>query len=45
MVLSSKECLEFLETAVCIWPKLIVDEIIGMYLVHSLWLKFHLYLW
>ena len=45
MVLESKERLEFLVTEVCIWPKLIVDGIIDMYLVHLLWLEFHLYLW
>ena len=26
-------------------PNYILDEIIGMYLVHSMWIGFHLYLW
>ena len=43
--LSGKKCLEFIVTAVCIWTKWILDEIIGIYLVHVMCLEFHLYLW
>ena len=38
--LASKYCLEVLVTAVFIWPKSILDEIISMKLVHVLYIEF-----
>ena len=43
--LSSKECLEVIVMAVCIYPKCILDEIIAMYLVYMLCIEFNLHLW